>query len=66
MNKDIKSRAAIKNSQVNRGIATAVGYEFNIAFAFMDLVIECLDFKLVKKVDLENKVKALIHYEELD
>ncbi|MFR2884496.1 hypothetical protein [Veillonella nakazawae] len=45
--KDVRSRGVIKNRHVDKGYATAVGYEFTIN-AFMDIAI-VLDFSLVKK-----------------
>ena len=64
--KDVRSRGVIKNRHVDKGYATAVGYEFTINFAFMDIAIDCLDFSLVKKKDLEKDLDSLIHYKEIE
>ena len=64
--KDVRSRGVIKNRHVDKGYATAVGYEFTINFAFMDIAIDCLDFSLVKKKDLERDIDSLIHYKEIE
>ena len=37
-----------------------------INFAFMDIAIDCLDFSLVKKKDLERDIDSLIHYKEIE
>lgn len=62
--KDVQSRGVIKNRHVDKGYATAVGYEFTINFAFMDIIIDCLDVNLVKKKDLEIEIDSLIHFKE--
>ena len=64
--KDVRSRGVIKNRHVDKGYATAVGYEFTINFAFMDIAIDYLDFSLVKKKDLERDIDSLIHYKEIE
>ena len=64
--KDVRSRGVIKNRHVDKGYATAVGYEFTINFAFMDIVINCLDVNIVKKKDLERDINSLIHYKEIE
>lgn len=64
--KDIRSRGILKNRHVDKGYATAIGYEFIINFAFMDIVINCLDVNLVKKKDLEKDLDSLIHYKEIE
>ena len=64
--KDVRSRGVLKNRYVDKGYATAVGYEFTINFAFMDIAIDCLDFSLVKKKDLERDIESLIHYKEIE
>lgn len=64
--KDARSRSVIKNRHVDKGYATAVGYEFIINFAFMDIVINCLDVNIVKKKDLERDINSLIHYKEIE
>lgn len=64
--KDVRSRGVLKNRYVDKGYATAVGYEFTINFAFMDIVIDCLDFSLVKKKDLERDIESLINYNEIE
>ena len=64
--KDVRSRGVIKNRHVDKGYATAVGYEFIINFAFMDIVINCLDVNIVKKKDLERDINSLIHYKEIE
>ena len=43
-----------------------MGYEFIINFAFMDIVINCLDVNLVKRKDLEKDVNSLIYYKEIE
>jgi len=43
-----------------------MGYEFIINFAFMDIVINCLDVNLVKKEDIEKNIDSLIHYKEIE
>ena len=64
--KDVRSRGVIKNRHVDKGYATAMGYEFIINFAFMDIVINCLDVNLVKRKDLEKDVNSLIYYKEIE
>ena len=64
--KDIRSRGVLKNRHVDKGYATAVGYEFTINFAFIDIAIDCLDFSLVKKKYLERDIDSLIHYKEIE
>ena len=64
--KDVRSRGVIKNRHVDKGYATAVGYEFTINFAFMDIVINCLDVNIVKKKDLERDIESLINYNEIE
>ena len=64
--KDARSRGVIKNRHVDKGYATAVGYEFIINFAFMDIVINCLDVNIVKKKDLERDIESLINYNEIE
>lgn len=56
----------MNNRHVDKGYATAIGYEFIINFAFMDIVINCLDVNLVKKKDLEKDLDSLIHYKEIE
>lgn len=65
-NKDVRSRGVLKNRHVDKGYATAVGYEFIINFVFMDIVIDCLDVSLVKKKDLERDIESLINYNEIE
>ena len=64
--KDVRSRGVLKNRHVDKGYATAMGYEFIINFAFMDIVINCLDVNLVKRKDLEKDVNSLIYYKEIE
>lgn len=64
--KDVRSRGVLKNRHVDNGYATAMGYEFIINFAFMDIVINCLDVNLVKKKDIEKDLDSLIHYKEIE
>ena len=64
--KDVRSRGVLKNRHVDKGYATAVGYEFIINFAFMDIVINCLDVNIVKKKDLERDIESLINYNEIE
>ncbi len=64
--KDVRSRGVMKNRHVDKGYATAKGYEFIINFAFMDIVINCLDVNLVKKKDLERDIESLINYNEIE
>lgn len=64
--KDVKSRGVLNNRHVDKGYATAMGYEFIINFAFMDIVINCLDVNIVKKKDLERDIESLINYNEIE
>lgn len=64
--KGVQSRGVLNNRHVDKGYATAIGYEFIINFAFMDIVINCLDVNLVKKKDLEKDLDSLIHYKEIE
>lgn len=64
--KDVRSRGVLKNRHVDKGYATAMGYEFIINFAFMDIVINCLDVNLVKRKDLKKDVNSLIYYKEIE
>ena len=64
--KDVRSRGVLKNRHVDKGYATAMGYEFIINFAFMDIVINCLDVNIVKKKDLERDIESLINYNEIE
>ena len=64
--KGVRSRGVLNNRHVDKGYATAIGYEFIINFAFMDIVINCLDVNLVKKKDLEKDLDSLIHYKEIE
>ena len=64
--KDVRSRGVLKNRYVDKGYATAMGYEFIINFTFMDIVINCLDVNLVKRKDLEKDVNSLIYYKEIE
>ena len=64
--KDVRSRGVLKNRHVDKGYATAMGYEFIINFAFMDIVINCLDVNVVKRKDLEKDVNSLIYYKEIE
>lgn len=64
--KDVQSRGVLKNRHVDKGYATAMGYEFIINFAFMDIVINCLDVNLVKKKDIERDIESLINYNEIE
>ena len=64
--KDVRSRGVLNNRHVDKGYATAMGYEFIINFAFMDIVINCLDVNIVKKKDLERDIESLINYNGID
>ncbi|MDU6548739.1 hypothetical protein [Veillonella sp.] len=64
--KDVRSRGVLNNRHVDKGYATAMGYEFIINFAFMDIVINCLDVNIVKKKDLERDIESLINYNEIE
>jgi hypothetical protein len=64
--KDVRSRGVLKNRHVDKGYATAIGYEFIINFALMDIVINCLDVNIVKKKDLERDIELLINYHEIE
>ncbi len=64
--KGVRSRGVLNNRHVDKGYATAIGYEFIINFAFMDIVINCLDVNLVKKKDLERDIESLINYNEIE
>ncbi|SNV55551.1 hypothetical protein [Veillonella rodentium] len=65
-NVTIQSRTGVSNNIVKCGYAYAHGKRFEIMCTMMDIVIECLDFKIIKKSDLERNIESLIHYKEKD